>query len=211
MSGASDFWSGQTAPGPESATVGGRTIRRGSRVRLCPHAGGDVLDLALSGRLAVVESIDEDVEGLLHVSVTLDDDPGRDRGAARVLGHRFFFGLDEVEPVDDEPGRAVVGPRVLVAGIGNVFLGDDGFGVEVARRLADETLPDGVDVRDFGIRGLDLAYALQDGYEAVVFADAAPRGEAPGTVSLVEPELELDEVVLDTRSVRTSRVPKTQD
>ncbi len=80
--------------------------------------------------------------------------------------------------------------RVLIAGIGNIFLGDDGFGVEVARRLAGRELPDGVEVKDFGIRGMDLAYALQDGYGLVVFVDATPRGGEPGTVYLIEPEVE---------------------
>ncbi|MDF5751745.1 hydrogenase maturation protease (plasmid) [Spongiactinospora sp. TRM90649] len=79
------------------------------------------------------------------------------------------------------------GPRVLVAGIGNVFLGDDGFGVEVTRRLGAEDLPPGVDVTDFGIRGMDLAYALQGAYDAVVFVDAAPRGEPPGTLTVLDP------------------------
>ena len=81
-------------------------------------------------------------------------------------------------------------PRVLVAGVGNVFLGDDGFGVEVARRLADETLPGWVRVGDFGIRGVHLAYELLEGYEAAILVDAAPRGEAPGTVYVIEPDLD---------------------
>ena len=72
-------------------------------------------------------------------------------------------------------------PRVLVAGVGNIFLGDDAFGVEVAQRLLRRGLPDVVRVVDFGIRGLDLTYALLDGYEAVVLVDAAPRGGRPGT------------------------------
>jgi hydrogenase maturation protease len=67
-------------------------------------------------------------------------------------------------------------PRILVAGVGNIFLGDDAFGVEVARRLARRELPDAVRVVDFGIRGLDLTYALLDGYEAVILVDALPRG-----------------------------------
>jgi hydrogenase maturation protease len=206
MTGPVDFWEEQGKPGPDSARVDGRTIRKGSRVRLRPRAGGDVFDLALADRLAVVEGIDEDAEGELHVSVTLDDDPGRDLGAAGILGHRFFFSLDEVEPVDGSAGLPATRARVLVAGIGNIFLGDDGFGVEVARRLDERALPEGVEVRDFGIRGMDLAYALQDGYETVVFVDAAPRGELPGTVSLVEPELDLDEVVLDTHGMDPLRV-----
>jgi len=82
-----------------------------------------------------------------------------------------------------------VSPRVLVAGVGNVFFGDDGFGVEVARRLSARPQPDGVQVADFGIRGLDLAYALLDGYDAVVLVDAVPRGGAPGTLYVLEPVL----------------------
>ncbi|HWG47160.1 MAG TPA: hydrogenase maturation protease [Gemmataceae bacterium] len=77
-------------------------------------------------------------------------------------------------------------PRILVAGIGNIFLGDDAFGVEVAQRLAQRPLPEGMRVVDFGIRGLDLAYALLDGYEAVILVDAVPRGEPPGTLYVLE-------------------------
>lgn len=78
---------------------------------------------------------------------------------------------------------------VLVAGIGNIFLGDDAFGVEVVRALAKRRLPESVAVRDFGIRGFDLAYALLDPWEAVVLVDALPRGEVPGTLYTMEPNL----------------------
>ncbi len=99
--------------------------------------------------------------------------------------------------------------RILVAGVGNIFLGDDGFGVEVVRRLAGRELPEGVEVADFGIRGMDLAYALQDDYELVVFVDATPRGEKPGTVYLLEPEIEEDgEVTLDTHGMDPLKVIK---
>jgi hydrogenase maturation protease len=99
--------------------------------------------------------------------------------------------------------------RILVAGIGNIFLGDDGFGVEVVRRLAGRELPEGVEVVDFGIRGLDLAYALQRDYELVVFVDATPRGQEPGTVYLIEPEIEDDgEVSLDTHGMDPVKVIK---
>jgi len=92
--------------------------------------------------------------------------------------------------------------RTLVAGIGNIFLGDDGFGCEVVRRLAEHELPEGVEVRDFGIRGMDLAYALMDPYDAVVFVDAVPRGEEPGTVYLIEAEVPNEgEVALDTHGM----------
>jgi len=78
-------------------------------------------------------------------------------------------------------------PRILIAGVGNIFLGDDAFGVEVAQRLAQRSLPEEVRVLDFGIRGLDLTYALLDGYDAVILVDAVPRGEPPGTLYVIEP------------------------
>ena len=77
--------------------------------------------------------------------------------------------------------------RVLVAGVGNVFLGDDGFGVEVARRLAALRLPDGVEVADFGIRGVHLAYQLLDGYDTLVLIDTVGRDAPPGTLFVIEP------------------------
>ncbi|MEU6194769.1 hydrogenase maturation protease [Streptomyces sp. NPDC047061] len=83
----------------------------------------------------------------------------------------------------------VEGARLLVAGVGNIFLGDDAFGPEVIRALEECPLPPGVRVRDFGIRGMDLAYTLLDGWSVVLLVDAAARGERPGTLSLVEPEL----------------------
>ena len=76
--------------------------------------------------------------------------------------------------------------RVLVAGVGNLFLGDDGFGPEVARRLAGRSLPAGVRVVDYGIRGMHLAYDLLDGYDELVILDAAPRGGRPGEVVVLE-------------------------
>jgi hydrogenase maturation protease len=80
------------------------------------------------------------------------------------------------------------GRRILVAGIGNVFRGDDAFGVEVVRRLPRSALPDGVRVADYGIRGLDLAYALLDDYDAAILVDAVARGAEPGTLFVIEPE-----------------------
>ncbi len=79
--------------------------------------------------------------------------------------------------------------RILVAGVGNVFLRDDAFGVEVVRLLVERPQPDGVQIRDYGIRGVHLVYELLDGYDLFVLVDAAPRGEAPGTVSVLEVEL----------------------
>ena len=178
-------------------TIEGVDVRVGDRVRLRPRQGGDVLDIALAGQVALVESIEQDYEGKSHLCVVLDGDPGRDLGMLRQPGHRFFFDAAEVEPLPAEQARQNVPAqpaRVLVAGIGNIFLGDDGFGVEVVKRLSAHEFPAGVRVVDFGIRGLDLAYALQDGYETTILVDAYPHRQAPGTVSLVEPDLsKLDE------------------
>jgi hydrogenase maturation protease len=79
--------------------------------------------------------------------------------------------------------------RILIACIGNIFLGDDAFGVEVAARLLREKWPLGIHIEDFGIRGVDLAYSLLDSFDVVIFVDAAPRGERPGTLFIIEPDL----------------------
>ena len=79
-------------------------------------------------------------------------------------------------------------PNILVAGIGNIFLGDDAFGVEVVQQMLREPALDGVKIVDFGIRGLDLTYTLLDPYDAVILVDAVPRGETPGTLYVIEPD-----------------------
>ena len=176
----------------DRVVISGVELRPGHRVRLLPRKGGDILDIALEGQIATIESIEQDYEGEAHLSVVLEDDPGRDLGILRQPGHRFFFNLSEVEPISPEEQRRrepVATPSILVAGIGNIFHGDDGFGVEVAQQLSRSGLPPDVRVKDFGIRGLDLMYALQDGYETVILLDAYPHGQTPGTVSVVEPDL----------------------
>jgi hydrogenase maturation protease len=172
--------------------ISGVVVKPGSRVRLRPRPGGDVMDIALAGQIATIECIEQDYEGKQHVCVVLDNDPGKDMGVLRQPGHRFFFDTEEVEPLspDEFPqAPALQKPTILVAGIGNIFLGDDAFGVEVVRRLASRKLPESVRVADFGIRGFDLAYALQDGYETTILVDACPHGEAPGTLYVIEPDL----------------------
>ena len=79
--------------------------------------------------------------------------------------------------------------RLLIAGVGNIFLADDGFGVEVATRLAALDLPDWAHVADYGIRGMHLAYDLANGYDSAILIDAAARGGTPGTLYVIEPEL----------------------
>ena len=177
---------------PEYVDVAGSRLRKGDRVLLRPRAGGDIFDLALSGQIAVIEAIEEDYEGKFHFAVVIDDDPGKDLGILRQPGHRFFFSPEEVEPCppsEDTAVRAAQTPQILVAGIGNIFLGDDGFGVQVAQRLAAEAFPDNVRIRDFGIRGYDLTYALLEPYQLVILVDACPRGQQPGTLFVMKPDL----------------------
>ncbi|MFW6058589.1 MAG: hydrogenase maturation protease [Phycisphaeraceae bacterium] len=103
-------------------------------------------------------------------------------------------------------------PRILIAGIGNIFLGDDAFGVEVVQRLARRTLPVEARVVDFGIRGLDLGFALLDGYETVILIDAVARGGAPGTLYVLEPEPEPiddpqpEDLLIETHNMDPARV-----
>jgi hydrogenase maturation protease len=175
----------------------------GSRVVLRPGAGADIFDRAIAGKVGVVDRVDEDMEGGVQLAVVVEDDPGRDLGEMRQPGHRFFFSPEEVEPLAGQPRPPM---RLLVAGIGNIFMGDDAFGVEVARRLAERDWPAGVDVRDFGIRGMDLMYALGEGYDAAVFVDAVPRGERPGTVSLIEPDPAEGHATLDAHGMDPVRV-----
>ncbi len=97
-------------------------------------------------------------------------------------------------PVEAEVARA----RVLVAGIGNIFFGDDAFGVEVVRQMAERGAGvEGVKVTDFGIRSLHLAYELLEGYDVLLLVDAVPLGEAPGTVVLFEPEAAMAPAAVD--------------
>jgi hydrogenase maturation protease len=95
--------------------------------------------------------------------------------------------------------------RTLVAGVGNVFLRDDAFGVEVVKLLATHPVPGGVEIRDFGIRGVHLAYELLNGCDLFVLVDAAARGEPPGTVTVLEVEVpdagSLDGPVMDAHSL----------
>lgn len=83
----------------ECVHVGPAELRQGDRVRLRPNRRADIMDLALAGMTATVESIEEDYEGRVYLAVTVDDDPGKDLGTLRQVGHRFFFRADEVEPL----------------------------------------------------------------------------------------------------------------
>ena len=83
---------------PESVRVFGVELRVGDRVRLCPTKKADIMDMALAGKIAVIEAIEQDFEDQIQLAVVVDDDPGREFGMMRQPGHRFFFSLDEVAP-----------------------------------------------------------------------------------------------------------------
>lgn len=120
----------------------------------------------------------------------------------------FSLARPAAEPPDLAPERTASrlsspSGRVLIAGVGDPFRGDDGFGFEVARQLAERPLPPWVEVIDFVSRGLDLVFALQQGYQAAVLIDTVRRGEPPGTLTVIEPdgdargEVALDPAALD--------------
>ena len=199
----------------ERVEISGIEIKVGSRVRLRPRKGGDILDIALAGQCATIEAIEQDYEGKAHVCVVLDDDPGRDLGFMRQPGHRFFFNSEEIEPMGPSESNSeneTAKPTVLIACIGNIFLGDDGFGVEVAKRLATRSFPRCVHLEDFGIRGLDLTYALQSGYDSTILVDAHPHGASPGTLYVIEPDLkaldasDTQQAVVDAHSMNPLNV-----
>ena len=89
-------------PALEGVVVEGVELKKGSRVLLQPRPGGDIMDLALAGKVAFIEGIEQDYEDRIYVAVTLEDDPGRDLGEDRILGLRFFFSPEEVVPLDLE-------------------------------------------------------------------------------------------------------------
>ena len=98
-----DFFREQEGrPALERVVVEGVELKKGSRVLLQPHPGGDIMDLALKGKVAIVEGIEQNYEERIYIAVTLEDDPGRDLGEDRFLGHRFFFSPEEVEPLEFE-------------------------------------------------------------------------------------------------------------
>ncbi len=102
-----DFFREQEGrPTLESVVVEGVELRKGSKVLLWPRSGGDIMDIALAGKAAFVEGIEQDYEDRIYIAVTLEDDPGRDLGEDRILGHRFFFSPEEVVPLDPEAETA---------------------------------------------------------------------------------------------------------
>jgi hydrogenase maturation protease len=198
-----------------SLTIAGVELKPGHRVRLHPGKRGDVMDIALAGKTAMIESIEQDYEGKFHVCVVADDDPGRDIGMMRQPGHRFFFDPEEVEPLSIDEAQQETNaqtPSILVAGIGNIFLGDDAFGVEVVQRLERRKLPERVKAIDFGIRGYDLAFALLDGSDVTILVDACPRGGEPGSLYVIEPDLSAldtpgaDQASIDAHSMNPMNV-----
>jgi hypothetical protein len=102
-----DPFTEEKAP-PELVTVFGVVLRVGDRVRIWPQKTADIMDIALTGKVAVIEAIEQDLEDHIQFAVVLDDDPGREFGMLRQPGHRFFFGTEEVEPYKDNQGDALI-------------------------------------------------------------------------------------------------------
>lgn len=89
----------------ESVLVGGVSVKAGDRVRIHPKGRADIMDLALAGKIAVIEAIEQDSEARVHLALVLEDDPGKDLGLMRQPGHRFFFGTNEIEPLQETIDR----------------------------------------------------------------------------------------------------------
>jgi hypothetical protein len=83
----------------KSVLVDGVELKAGDRVRIRPQGRADVMDIALQGKAAVIESIEQDAENRIYLALVLDEDPGKDLGFLRQPGHRFFYGVNEVEPL----------------------------------------------------------------------------------------------------------------
>lgn len=163
----------------------------GDRVRLRPSQRADLVDLALTGRVASVDRVEEGFDGRTYVVVVLEGDPGRDLGTMSQLGHRFFFGPEELERLEtsDEP------ERVLIASLGDTFATDGKFGEEVTRRLRERPLPLGVHVADFGIRVADLVDVVREGYGLVVVVSTRHSELACGSLRVAAlPELADEDV-----------------
>ena len=163
-------------------------LRPGDRVRLRPGLGGDIFDLALAGKTATIESIEQDYEDQFHVAVTLDDDPGRGSGPGPSAGPSFLLQTRRTCPA-----RLCGGPHMNTHG--SLLPASEIFFwamTRLASRSSSDwrasTLPPGVEVVDFGIRGMDLIYSLLGGYSAAILINAIPGGQRPGTLYLIEPD-----------------------
>ena len=166
---------------------------------LRPGTGRDVLDAMMDGRTATIERLYIDYEDGAHVAVTIDDDPAQE--LFRETGRYLFFrrASSRSRRVGGEPQRGGRDPdaservpeaQILVAGIGNAWMRDDGFGGHVAKALGERALGPGVTVLDFGTGGLDLAYEVMRGYHALVLIDVSRQGGEPGTLYVIDPDPE---------------------
>ena len=161
--------------GEREATVDGVTYRPRRHRRCCgPAPGPQRAGPPGHGPHATIERIYVDYDGRVQLGVTVDGVPGQD--IMRDIRRYLFFRPDEVEvPMSHDFEK-----QILVAGVGNAWMQDDGFGSEAARRLEGRELPPGVTVMDFGSGGLDLAYEIMRGYHALVLVDVTPPGRRAG-------------------------------
>ena len=197
----SDWDPFEEKPQPESVRVFGVDLRKGDRVRLWPQKTADIMDMALVGGTAVIEAIEQDFDDRIHFAVVVEDDPGREFGELRQPGHRFFFLPKRWNPLlstgkcplkrpakdRNEASYRRTDPRRRNR---KYFSRRRCFWRRGRAAAFPEGIAEAVRVVDFGIRGLDLAYALMDGYGATILVDATPRGGAPGAIYTIEPDLQ---------------------
>jgi hydrogenase maturation protease len=149
----------------------------------CASASLRPYDQILDGRVATLERIYFDYDDKLYFGVTVDDDPGQE--LMRETGRFLFFFTGELEGARHD---AAAEKQILVAGIGNAWLRDDGFGGEVVGAWRHRELPAGVTVATSAPAGLDLAYEVMRGYDALVLVDVSRQGGEPGTLYVMEPD-----------------------
>ena len=181
-------------------------FHKGGKVVLRPGTDRDVYDRMLDGRTATIERLYVDYEDGAHIAVTIDDDPGQE--LFRETGRYLFF---QCRRARGGGGVSAREHQILVAGIGNAWMRDDGFGGHVAKALGERELPQAVTVLDFGTGGLDLAYEVMRGYyDALVLVDVSRQGGEPGTLYVIEPDPDEIEPIADGEVVSPHGMdPKT--
>ena len=159
-------------------------LRVGDRVRQCPQKNADIMDMALASKVGIIEAIEQDFEDQVQFAVVLDDDPGREFGMMRHPVTVSFTllkrsSLSPRESSGNDSAHIAEDPRRLRR---KIFLGDDGFGVEVARSLTKRPCPENSIGEGLRYSRFRSSYALLEPWDAVIFVDALPRNEAPGTL-----------------------------
>ena len=199
------YWEQLERPAPDTVTVDGVELRRRSRVRLRPRSRADVFDVALEGKTAIVEELVESMEGVVQLAVTVEDDPGPRPRPGPPDRPSFLLLRGRGRAARDRGSRRSRRSASWSPGSGTSSSATTGSASRWRAAWPRATLPAGVDVVDFGIRGMDLAYALRD-YDVAILVDAVPRGGAPGTLYLIEPDVDAVEAGPDAHGMDPVKV-----